>query len=239
MTEHEPGQGSRMPLRRRVAAVREPAHGCQDERIADASRAVASKKRGSKRRRKAVAKLRDLHASAMNARRDFAHKLSARIVAENGLVVSEELTVRNMTRSSRGTVEEPGSKVAQKAGLNRSILDAAPSMLRQMLEYKARESGGKYVEISTRKHKPSQTCPACGAVTKKDLSQREHRCECGCVLHRDIAAAAVMLDVGLREAGRPTAFARGEAVDCPLITPQLTPRTRNPGNRQAILDGCR
>ena len=42
-----------------------------------------------------------------------------------------------MTASARGTVEEPGSRVRQKAGLNRVILDTGWAQLRSMLAYKA------------------------------------------------------------------------------------------------------
>ena len=45
--------------------------------------------------------------------------------------------MQNMTASAAGTVEAPGRNVRQKAGLNRSILDVAPSQIRQMLAYKA------------------------------------------------------------------------------------------------------
>ena len=52
-------------------------------------------------------------------------------------VVIEDLRVRNMTRSARGTVEEPGRHVRAKAGLNRVVLDTGWAVLRSMLKYKA------------------------------------------------------------------------------------------------------
>ncbi|MDE0103088.1 MAG: hypothetical protein OXN89_11970 [Bryobacterales bacterium] len=49
-------------------------------------------------------------------------RLESSIIRENGLVAVERLKVANMTRSAKGTEDEPGSQVAQKARLNRGIL---------------------------------------------------------------------------------------------------------------------
>ena len=38
----------------------------------------------------------------------------------------------------------------------------------------------------------SQTCPDCGTVRPKLLGERVHRCDCGCVKDRDVAAACVI-----------------------------------------------
>ena len=50
------------------------------------------------------------------------------LASRYALVATEELTLKNMTRSAAGTVEEPGKQVAQKAGLNREMLDTAPGL---------------------------------------------------------------------------------------------------------------
>ena len=56
------------------------------------------------------------------------------------VIAVEDLRIRNMTRSASGTVEEPGSQVAAKAGLNRSILDAAGLLPRSPV----RQSGRRW-----------------------------------------------------------------------------------------------
>ena len=104
-----------------------------------------------------------------------------------------------MTRSARGTLETPGRNVVQKAGLNRSTLDAAPAVVLNMLRYKAEEAGSEFFEA---RPKPSQRCPDCGTLCNKGLSERQHRCGCGCSLGRDKAAARVLLQWGLQEAQR-------------------------------------
>lgn len=168
------------------------------ERIAGLQRAVSNKKRGSNRRRKAARRLAKDRARTARRRLDWQHKLSAGLVERFALIATEELSVKNMTRSAAGTVDEPGKNVAQKAGLNREILDTAPSQFLSMLRYKAEEAGSIFMETPTSKLKPSQTCPCCGSVKKKTLSERTHRCECGAVLQRDFAAAWVNLDYAMR-----------------------------------------
>jgi len=150
-----------------------------------------------KKQRRALARK---HAKVAARRKDFLHQLTARIAGRHRLIATEKLTVRNMTASARGTRDEPGRNVAQKAGLNRSILDAAPTAFLNMLRYKAAEAGSEFLEADTRRLKPSQRCPDCGAVRKKTLSVRHHDCDaCGCSYGRDEAAALTLLRWGLAE----------------------------------------
>ena len=59
-----------------------------------------------------------------------------------------------MTASAKGTIEELGKNVAQKSGLNRSILDAASGSFPNDLFTKAEEAGCQVVALGTRKHRP-------------------------------------------------------------------------------------
>ena len=177
-----------------------------------AQRELSRKKRGSNNRRKAARRVGRIHERIAKRRRDFLHKQSAMLVAFACAIVTEELAVKNMTGSAKGTVEVPGKMVKQKAGLNRSILDTAPAAFLQMLRCKAGDAGIAYVEVSTKKHAPSQTCHACGRRAKKTLAERVHRCECGAACGRDENAARVL--VGLW--GREPALCGG----APLGTPE-------------------
>jgi putative transposase len=167
------------------------------DRIADLQRSVSRKKRGSNRRKKAVKTLVAARGLQARQRLDHLHKVSARLSRENALIAMEELNVGNMTRSAKGTVESPGKNVVQKSGLNREILDTAPALFTQLIRYKVKETGGEFVDVPTRKVKPSQTCPACGAVAKKTLAQRTHQCLCGHLEPRDAASARVNLNWAL------------------------------------------
>ena len=148
-----------------------------------------------------------------NRRKERNHQITARLVRDHKLIVTEELTIKNMTASAHGTVEEPGRRVAQKAGLNRAILDATPGSFLSMLGYKAEEAGAELMFINTRKHKPSQTDPISGSVRKKALNERTHTLPDGSIIGRDQAAALTMLVVGLRQLGREPALARATVLE--------------------------
>lgn len=135
-----------------------------------------------------------LHRKIANQRKNFIHQKTAEIVSKSAILAFEELNTKNMTRSAKGTVEEPGKKVKQKSGLNKSILDASPAAFYAYLRYKAEDAGVLLEVAPTRRLKPSQTCPMCGAVKKKLLSERTHFCDCGYLAPRDVASAQVVLN---------------------------------------------
>lgn len=142
--------------------------------------------RRCKKTRKQVSKLQ---IKVANRRQNWVHQVAAQIVSSNSLVATEELTVKNMTARAK-----KGKRKRQKAGLNRSILDVGFGMLRSAIKSKVIEAGGVFVDVPTRKIKPSQTCPECGRQQKKELDERIHQCPCGCTLDRDVASAIVCLN---------------------------------------------
>jgi len=164
------------------------------DRLVALDRAVSSKRRGSKNWKDASRARSRLRSKIARKRHDFQHKLSATLARRCAIFASEKLSIKNMTSSAAGTVEEPGKNVRQKAALNREILDTAAAALLQKIAYKVVETGGQYLEAPTRKLKPSQTCPACGTKVKKELAQRWHCChQCGHEEDRDAASARVVL----------------------------------------------
>ncbi|WP_448600397.1 zinc ribbon domain-containing protein, partial [Thermoleptolyngbya sp.] len=106
------------------------------------------------------------------------------------LVAGETLNVKGMTRKAK----QGSQRKAQKAGLNRSILEVGFGMIGQMLDYKEREAGGFYVESPTQQLKPTQRCARCWELTLKTLQDRIHVClnpACEPVEDRDVNAAQV------------------------------------------------
>jgi putative transposase len=176
---------------------------------------LSRKKKGSRNRRKACRKLARLHQKVADSRRDFLHQLSASVVFLYALIGVESLAIRNMVRSARGTREALGKNVRQKAGLNRSVLDASFGMFLQLLAYKAEEAGGVVVQV--RPNGTSQYCSSCGGKVQKGLMIRTHQCpHCGLVLDRDINAARNILFLALGKAGRePSEVWRG-GITCPI-----------------------
>jgi len=146
--------------------------------------------KSSNNRKKAVKKLAKLHTKIANRRKDFHHQEAAKIVKENGLIGAEILSVKSMTK--KGGVK--------KRGLNREILSTAPTQFYQLLKSKAEEAGAIWVDIPTRKVKPSQTCYQCGIQKKKSLFERWHTCDCGASCDRDENAARVILNWALQMA---------------------------------------
>ena len=143
-------------------------------------------------------KIAKVHARITDSRRDFQHKLSTRLIRENQTISVETLAVKNMSKSTKGTVETPGRKVKQKSGLNRSILDASWSEFVRQLEYKAKWYGRTLIGID-RWYPSSKRCNDCGFTMKAlPLSIREWTCpECGVIHDRDINAARNILAAGL------------------------------------------
>ena len=182
----------------------------QDEKaLKKAQRKLAAQKRGSLKRRKAKKVVARIHERIANRRHDFVHQTARKIVNRFGFIAVEKLNVKNMSKSPEPKQDEetgeflPGVPKslwgghAAKAGLNKSILDAAWSMFRQVITHKAESAGRKYVEVNPAY--TSQDCSGCGYRANKKLSERWHFCpNCGLSLDRDTNAAVNILQIGLK-----------------------------------------
>lgn len=159
--------------------------------------ALSRKQKGSNNRRKAKQKLARQNLRIADMRKDFLHKLSSGY-SENQVIV-EELKIRNMTRSAKGTPEKPGRNVKAKSGLNRSILKNGWAMFFQMLDYK---TGGNLL-VRVPPEYTSQTCNVCGHASKANRkSQSRFRCiACGHEENADVNAAKNILNIHLTDRG--------------------------------------
>src|SRR5271165_6059105 len=146
-----------------------------------------------------------LHARETDRRKDWAEKASTDIARRFDVIKVEDLRIGAMTRSARGTREDPGRNVRQKAGLNRGILRSGWGLLVRRLEQKVPGRVEKVSPAFT-----SQRCSACGRVDRKSReSQAVFRCTaCGFACNADVNAArniaaghAVTARGGHREAG--------------------------------------
>ena len=168
----------------------------KEKQLARAQRALARKKKFSNNWKKQKAKIARLHARIADARKDLLHKTSTTISKNHAVVVLEDLRVKNMSASAKGTLEKPGKNVRAKAGLNKSILDQGWFELRRQLEYKEAWLGGQVIVIEA--HHTSQRCSACGHVSPNNrLSQAIFACEeCGHRENADLNAAKNILAAG-------------------------------------------
>lgn len=148
------------------------------------------KKIKASRRWKKIQKLvSKLYRKIANQRLNFVHQVTTRIISSNSTVVTEKLEIKKISAKAK-----KGKRKKQKSGLNKSILDVGMGMIKDALKAKLSDIDGLFVEVPTRKVKPSQTCPKCKHQEKKNLDQRIHVCNnCGYTQQRDIASAEVML----------------------------------------------
>ena len=181
-------------------------------RLADLQRLRAKKQKGSIRYKHLSCQIAKTHERIGNLRREFLHKNTSALVQSCAVLATEELKVKNMSRSAAGTVDKPGKRVKQNSGLNRELLSLGLSMAHQMLGYKAEEAGCRLHLSNTRQLKPSQRCAKCWALVPKTLADRVHVCGCGHTMQRDQNSAAVVLidahTPGTRVAVRPKPLSR-------------------------------
>jgi len=158
---------------------------------------LSRKKKGSNNRLKAKQKLAKINLQIANKRKDFLHKLSFQYAENQGTVVVEDLKIKNMTKSAKGTLETPGKQVKQKQGLNRSITQQSWGMFFELLDYKLNERGGQLIKVDP-KH-TSQTCPSCGTISKENrASQSKFVCKsCHYTNNADVVGALNILARGI------------------------------------------
>ncbi|MEU1918976.1 RNA-guided endonuclease InsQ/TnpB family protein [Streptomyces albogriseolus] len=145
-----------------------------EKRLKKAQRALSRKEKGSKNRDKARIRVARAHARVADARREFHHQLSTRLIRENQAVAVEDLAVKGLARTR----------------LAKSVHDAGWSAFVSMLEYKAARYGRTLIRIG-RFEPTSQVCSVCGVQDgPKPLHVRVWTCgACGAVLDRDVNAA--------------------------------------------------
>ena len=193
-------------------------------------RRMARQAKGGGRRRRTRVKLARTSRRIANVRSNWRHKASRRMADAAHSVTIENLNTKGMTRSAKGTKEEPGTNVKAKSGLNREILASGWHGLERNLDYKA----GKVVRINPAR--TSQTCHECGfADSANRLSQSTFRCQaCGHSANADVNAALNIRRQGL--ANEPSARLDGEGRGCRRTKGSLArPMTRQTGGglRQA------
>ena len=79
----------------------------------------------------------------------------------------------SLTRSARGTLENPGQGVTIKAAANRSMLEQTWGEFAQLLTYKAEGAGMSVVRVDPAY--TSLTCSRCGVAKFDASSTREEQ----------------------------------------------------------------
>ena len=177
----------------------------EPRRLRRMQRKLGRAKRGSNRRERVRLAIARLKVRETDRRKDWAEKVSTGLARRFDILRVEDLQITNMTRSARGTAQDPGRDVGAKSGLNREILRSGWGLLVRRLQDKA---PGRVEKISPAF--TSQRCSACGHVDPKSReSQARFACTaCGYACHADVNAAiniaaghAVTARGGFRDTG--------------------------------------
>jgi transposase len=158
----------------------------RQQRLKRLQRKLARAKRGSCRRAQVRSAIARLKAREADARKDWAEKLSTDLARRFDVIRVEDLRIRDMTRSGKGSAAAPGRNVAAKSGLNRQVLASGWGILVHRLEQKAPGRVQKINPAYT-----SQRCSACGHVASENRkSQAVFACTaCGFIGNADVNAA--------------------------------------------------
>jgi putative transposase len=145
----------------------------ESKRLKVLQQRLARCKRGSNRREATKRRIAKLKARERDRRKDWVEKTSTDLARRFDVIRVEDLDVRAMTRSARGTIEKPGVRVTQKRGLNRAISRSGWGQLVTRLRHKA---SGRIEQIPAAY--TSQRCSACGHVAPGNRkSQAVFECE--------------------------------------------------------------
>ena len=151
-------------------------------KLRKAQKSLSRKQKGSNNRYKSRLKVAKIHAQISDARQDFLHKLTTRLVRENQTIAVEDLAVKNMMKNRK---------------LALAISDASWGELVRQLEYKCNWYGRTLVKIDCW-FPSSKRCGSCGHIVDKlPLNVREWDCpKCGAHHDRDINASKNILAAG-------------------------------------------
>lgn len=165
-----------------------------EKAIKHAQRKIYTKEKGKNQRRKARRRYAKKHLRVNRQRNEHAKRIARNVCKANALVAYENLMIRNMVKNHC---------------LAKSINDVAWGLFRHWLEYFANKFSTTVVAVNPKM--TSQKCSDCGAIVKKSLSTRTHKCGCGCELQRDVNAAINILNRGIARDGQSRSNATGLA----------------------------
>ena len=173
------------------------------------SRQLSKKSKGSSNKNKSRLRLAKLYEKVFNQRMDFLHKLSCRLVNEYDCIVLEDLKPSSMKNKY----------------LQFSINDVSWNKFRQLLTYKAEETGCKLDFVNPKD--TSKKCSKCGNLQDMPLSKRQYNCPiCGNSISRDFNSSLNILNINgklsLPTDGTSESNACGDGIAIPSLKQEAT-----------------
>ena len=168
----------------------------EEEKIAYHQRKASKKKKGSNNKKKLLKKIKKLHRRLFHLRDNWHHQTSHELAKNHSVVFMERLPIKNMVRSAKGTIENPGTKVAAKSGLNKSIHRQGWGKLERYTGYKLRWRGNHLFFVPA--PYTSITCYACKHREPGNRKKEKFQClRCGWACDADYNASLNILYDGL------------------------------------------
>ena len=182
-------------------------------KLAKLQKKLAKKEKFSKRWRRLKSKITKLHIRIAETRNDYLHKISSELSKNHAIVILEDLKITNMSKSAKGTVENPGKNVKQKSGLNRAILNQGWGEFIRQLEYKLIWHGGQLVQINPKN--TSRKCPRCNYISAENRKTQAVFCcqqkDCNYTANADYVGS-----LNVREAGLALLGLGGSSLEFPV-----------------------
>jgi putative transposase len=146
--------------------------------------------KGSNRHKRMQERIRVLHAKIARERQGVQHQLTAHLTRRYRNLAIQKWSIKGMTQSAGGTVENPGKNVKVKAKFTRHLLDSGPYEVRRQIEYKAQRRATKVLTLPE-SHKTAQTCSLCRHEQDVTPAMERWTCEgCGATHNRKRNTAA-------------------------------------------------
>ncbi len=166
-------------------------------RIKRYQRKLARQKKGSKRRVITKDRIAKWKRKQKNTRKNQDHHNSKALARKADTLVREDLQVKSMSKSAKGTRDKPGKNVKAKSGLNRVIMNSSWGKFNRYCDYKF----SKVITVNPKY--TSRTCNQCGHVAKDNRKiQSRFKCvACGHAEHADLNASANILASGIGASG--------------------------------------
>lgn len=167
-----------------------------EERKKIQQRRLKNKTKFSQNWKKLQARIKKIDHQISKIRENHRHQFTHTITKNHGVVYGDDLNIKNMSKSAKGTVETPGKNVKQKSGLNRSILAQGIGEVNRQLKYKSEWRGGHFIPCPPAYG--SQRCPCCGHISRENRkTQAEFVCvDCGFAGNADFVATLNKLEAG-------------------------------------------